>query len=624
MESLKDKKATLTVSNSKKIARLNMTTILIVMFSFASISINAQEYLRLYTGQPGSMVSNVTGGTITTEDFHSFSVPPNNFIWAATGYNSTIGTYSQTAGQSYVKKDDRYGAGTSNYMSIKTGGKVKLDLINPVTYFGFAWPAGDGSNTINVKRNGVVIGSFSTSDIIALLPKNASNIITAINGTQYTTNLYYGKPGTGQNSNEPYSYLHFVASSGLAFDEIELTMGAGGEFENDNHSIIASGTPILQGDWVELITILPPVAHNDNAITPINTTIDINILANDDAGDVAIDPSTVSFVSGTEPNPSTEGTFTVNPTSGLVTFTPITGFLGTVTIDYEVCDINALCTDATITVIVSAGTSNLYPALGPGTLGFEDLWPAKGDYDFNDLVIDYQFEVNSDVNNFVEDVVATFTIKAFGASFENGFGFQLAPTINASNLSVSGYDLKENFITLNGNGTEAGQANATIIVYDNAFKQMQHPGIGTGVNTDPSAPYVTPVTLVINIEFTPNTYTINELDIANFNPFIFVNKNRSIEVHLPDYEPTSLANQALFGTENDNSDASQNRYYKTENNLPWAINIYDSFDYPNEKQAIVLAYLKFSTWANSSGALFMDWYKDLSGYRNNSLIYEIP
>lgn len=708
---------------------LSLITLMLIIFSMFSIKTQAQEYLRLYSGAPGEMVSNVTGGTLTTETFESFNGLPN-YAWATmpTGYNSSIGQYYQTSGNSYVKNDDQYGAGTDQYLSLKVGAKVNLVFDNPVTYFGFAWPAGDGSNTIKIKRNGAVIGVFATSDIIALLPNNASNYIATVNGGSYSTNLYYGKPGTGQNSNEPYSYLHFVSSLGLAFDEVELTMGNGGQFENDNHSLISTNNPIIQGDWVKLVSILAPTtqndtgsgivgnsvtvdvlnndspgdapiditsvqiigsngigasltvanegvwsvnslngkitfapeigftgnptpieysvldtdgfasnvstvtityiggptAINDSKITELNTSVDINILQNDIAGSTAIDPTTVTFIGGTEPNPTTEGLFTVNSLTGLVTFTPANGFLGNVTISYQVCDLNSLCSIAIIDVSVLTGATNLFPALGPGTLGFEDLWPAKGDYDFNDLVIDYQFEINSNINNYVDNVVATFTIKAFGAAFRNGFGFQLSSAINAADLDVSGYDLKENFINLNSNGTEVGQENATIIVYDNSFKQMLHPGTGIGVNTDPIAPYVTPVTLVINIEFTPNTYNLNDLDIANFNPFIFVDKDRSVEVHLPDYAPTSLANQSLFGVDDDDSDASQDRYYKTVDNLPWAINIYESFDYPIEKQDIVLAHLKFAPWANSSGALFQDWYKDLQGYRNDSKIYEIP
>jgi LruC domain-containing protein len=345
-------------------------------------------------------------------------------------------------------------------------------------------------------------------------------------------------------------------------------------------------------------------------------------LSNDIAGSTPIDVTKVTLVSGTQ-SPSSSGTFSVNPETGVVTFNPTTGFTGTTTINYQIVDGNQFTSVATITVIVSTGLINNFPAIGFGTIAFEDLWPYKGDYDMNDLVLDYKFVINSNTNNYIDKVVGTFVIKAFGASLENGFGFQLPGIANASDLTVSGYSLTDGFINLSSNGTETGQAKPTIIVYDNAFKQMTSPG-GIGVNTDPSQPYVTPKTLTITINFKPNTYTLTDLDIANFNPFLIVNKVRGVEVHLPDYAPTSLANTSLFGTGDDNSSVSQNRYYKTVNNLPWAINTYGQFDYPKEKVDISQVYLHFAAWATSEGTLYPDWYKDLPGYRNASLIYQKP
>jgi len=367
-----------------------------------------------------------------------------------------------------------------------------------------------------------------------------------------------------------------------------------------------------------------PTAVDDNTTTEKNTPVNINALSNDIIGDAALDPTSVTFVSGTEPDPITEGTFTVNSTTGLVTFTPVTDYLGTVTIDYNVCDANSLCDDATITVNIIDGTTNLYPATGFGTLAYEDLWPGKGDYDFNDIVVDYQFKIITNTGNFVENVEATFIVKATGASYENGFGFQLSSALTPADITVSGYSLKENIITLDGNGTEAGQSAPTIIVFDNIYQEMTHPGIGIGINTEENAPYVTPATFVINMVFKPNTYTYNQLDISNFNPFIIVNLDRSVEVHLPDYPPTDLADQSLFGNAQDDSNPSTGRYYKTENNLPWAIHIYESFDYPLEKQEVVWAYLKFAEWAESNGSTFTDWYQDQQGYRDNNFIYTIP
>ncbi|MBK9291376.1 MAG: LruC domain-containing protein [Bacteroidetes bacterium] len=267
---------------------------------------------------------------------------------------------------------------------------------------------------------------------------------------------------------------------------------------------------------------------------------------------------------------------------------------------------------------------NFFPATGYGTLAFEDLWPGKGDYDFNDLVLDYRFELVSNTGNYVDLIIGKFKIRAFGASFENGFGFQLSSNINADDLFVEGTSLTENYISLNANGTEAGQSKPTIIVYDNAYNEMPYPGTGIGVNTDPSASYVEPVELEIRIYLPANTYTAAQVDIGNFNPFIIVNNVRSHEVHLPYYPPTDLADMSLFGQWEDDSNPATGRWYVTDKNHPWAINIYESFDYPIEKQDILGVHLKFAEWAMSGGVQFPDWYKNLPGYRNSSLIYQVP
>jgi len=286
-------------------------------------------------------------------------------------------------------------------------------------------------------------------------------------------------------------------------------------------------------------------------------------------------------------------------------------------------DPNLLNNTASASLVVNpvVPVTNLYPATGPGTLAFEDLWPAKGDYDFNDMVIDYQFEITSNPMNMVENVKGTFTLKAFGAHFHNGFGFQLSESIDAADLTVTGSHITKNYITLAGNGTESGQLKPTIIVFDDAYSEMPHPGNGIGVNTEKSAPYVTPVTIVINIDVKPNTYTVSDLNIQGFNPFIIVDQQRGIEVHLPNYPPTSLADPTFFGTIDDNSNPATGRYYKTVNNLPWAINIYESFAYPLEKVDITTAHLKFVPWATSDGQAFPDWFQDKPGYRNNANIY---
>jgi LruC domain-containing protein/uncharacterized repeat protein (TIGR01451 family) len=437
-------------------------------------------------------------------------------------------------------------------------------------------------------------------------------------------------PSTGTTWSAPTWTIGTLANGATATLTIvaRVSNTFSGNMVNTATVTSATGDPILANNTATVTTavtaISGPNAKDDNATTNINMPVTIDVLSNDVAGTSPIVVTSVSFVAGTAPDPSTVGTFTVDATTGIVTFNPVNGFLGTATIKYNIVDGIGLNSQATITVSVIPALVNSFPATGFGTLAFEDLWPSKGDYDFNDLVLDYKFDITTNSGNYVDQVKATFVIKAFGASYENGFGFQLPAAINANDLTVTGYSLTDGYITLNGNGTEAGQAKPTIIVYDNAFKQMTQPGVGIGVNTDPTAPYVAPKTLEITITFKPNTYSFNTLDISNFNPFLIVNKVRGVEVHLPNYAPTSLANTSLFGTGDDNSKPSQNRYYKTVNNLPWAINIYEKFDYPIEKTDIIQAHLHFAEWATSGGTLYPNWYQNLPGYRNTSLIYPKP
>lgn len=268
--------------------------------------------------------------------------------------------------------------------------------------------------------------------------------------------------------------------------------------------------------------------------------------------------------------------------------------------------------------------NNYSPAIGFGSIAFEDLWPGTGDYDFNDLVLNYRFKTITNANNKVTEIAATFVIRAIGAGMQNGFGFQLAGNaISGADVEVSGAKLRENFITLNANGTEAGQDKITVIVYDNVNKIMPSQG-GFGVNTVPGLPYVKPDTTVVSLLFKPNTYSVADVGIDNFNPFMIVNLDRGKEIHLPDNPPTNLVNPAYFKTEDDNSDPALGRYYKTKTNLPWAIRISSGFDYTNETFQITSAYLKFAAWAESAGAQYPDWNLKNSGYRNESNIYQVP
>lgn len=262
-----------------------------------------------------------------------------------------------------------------------------------------------------------------------------------------------------------------------------------------------------------------------------------------------------------------------------------------------------------------------YPANNTySTLTFEDNWPYKADYDFNDLVIDQRYKFVLNGKQQMVDVYGDFIVRAIGASYKNGFGFCLN-ILPSAIQSVSGQSITQNYITLNFNGTEAGQEKAVIIVTDNVFKQLPHPGVGTGVNTTPEAPYVQPQQQTIHIAF-KDPVPIGDLNTPLVNPFLIVNQKRGREVHLIDNPPTNLANLDYFNTGADASNLPAKSYYKTANNLPWAIEFPTTFEYPVEKEKITNAYLKFADWAESAGNEYGDWYNATNeGYRDYRKIY---
>jgi len=257
-----------------------------------------------------------------------------------------------------------------------------------------------------------------------------------------------------------------------------------------------------------------------------------------------------------------------------------------------------------------------------GTLAFEDTWPAKGDYDLNDVVVNYRLNRVTNAANKVVEVIGQFVTRASGASFHNGFGFQLNGIDPANVVSVSGNKVGnvETF-KYETNGLESGQTYANCIVFDDFYAVMKYPGNGPFINASKDAPFVPYDTVSVTMQF-KSDIAIADLSVEKFNFYIIssvLKKGRGVEVHLADGIPTSLADKTLFGTYEDNSNGT--KYYRTANNLPWGINIIQGFDYMFEKISIDKGYPNFIKWAESSGQSYQDWYDSKTGNRNTENIY---
>ena len=254
------------------------------------------------------------------------------------------------------------------------------------------------------------------------------------------------------------------------------------------------------------------------------------------------------------------------------------------------------------------------------TLMFEDLWPRIGDYDFNDLIINYRFTNTLNNRNDLLSMKLNFQIQSVGATYHNGFALHLpnvaATNIASSSLSKDGIEIKDDL--LDPNNTEA---NFVLLdnVMNNITSQCHYFRTLTNCKDDISGTYVATITFSEPVEY-------SDIGSAPYDPYIFaidgkyhgIYGGRGWEVHLKQFSGSDLFSTGFMGVADDDS-TIQNSFVNS-NNFPWVLNIPDSWDHPQENVDILNAYPKFSTWVLSSGEEETDWY--LRSKSNSVKLYE--
>jgi LruC domain-containing protein len=230
---------------------------------------------------------------------------------------------------------------------------------------------------------------------------------------------------------------------------------------------------------------------------------------------------------------------------------------------------------------------SFFPSAGKQIVAFEDLWPATGDYDFNDLVLSNQVEISHNANNELVDAKFAVSIDAIGAGLANGIGLMLrneskAVLANGSITSVS------------GNVSLDPANNSGLIVSNDVFAS-----ISSYYQNNGSGPSRTPDTLKFTVNFGANAGSelLPEL-------YLFRTNDRALEVHRSGFSPSAAFDAVRANTIDDNGD------FKTANGLPWGIEIITetSYDHALEKIDMVQAYPQFASWAASGGSQNTSWF----------------
>lgn len=186
------------------------------------------------------------------------------------------------------------------------------------------------------------------------------------------------------------------------------------------------------------------------------------------------------------------------------------------------------------------------------TIAFEDLYPQKGDADFNDLVIRLGIKEFIDNNNKISKIAITSKVLSAGAGYRNQFW---------------------------------------ISVLDNDYKLIEDPktDLSGSWNDRAGENYVDgPVHTKVIIP--PAPVARDAIEPMPYDPYILCNGVAANQVHLP-FVKTKFTDAVV---DNDN--------------FPWAVVVPADWSWPYEQTSVFSAYPEFKPWYESKGNDYRDWY----------------
>ncbi|MDW8419468.1 MAG: Ig-like domain-containing protein, partial [Chitinophagales bacterium] len=242
-------------------------------------------------------------------------------------------------------------------------------LVSPGIYYGIANITGTCNDTIQITAivvNCAPVANGDNGTTNEDTPVTLPNILSNDNDPNGPLNpanidLDPNTPGIQQSETTPQGTWTVNPTTGqVTFTPAPNFNGV----ETNIYEICDGGTPNLCDTAVITINVTPvndpPVANGDNGTTNEDTPVTLpNILSNDTDVDNTLDPANIDLDPNTpgiqQSETTPQGTWTVNPTTGEVTFTPAPNFNGTATNIYQICDGGTpnLCDTAVITINVS-------------------------------------------------------------------------------------------------------------------------------------------------------------------------------------------------------------------------------------------------------------------------------
>ncbi len=241
------------------------------------------------------------------------------------------------------------------------------------------------------------------------------------------------------------------------------------------------------------------------------------------------------------------------------------------------------------------------PAQGDhGMLLFEDQFPSAGDFDFNDVVVTYNYIYRLDKAGDVVSMRMTFNTLAVGGDYHNGLAAQLPVSSGAVeyiNRTVAGVTTPL--------ALSAIDAQATFDISPDLRELFPNPN--ERINSEPHLARQVGDIIEVEVAFkwpVPMNTGTSPHDI-----YIFRSDDPTHQVHMPEYGGTASMDTKLFNTNSDASTAT--RHFVDKRGIPFGLRFPTLVQYPLEGVSIDLLYPNIVQFGASGGTQAQNFYGSL-------------
>ena len=226
---------------------------------------------------------------------------------------------------------------------------------------------------------------------------------------------------------------------------------------------------------------------------------------------------------------------------------------------------------------------------------FEDLWPCQGDYDFNDLIMNYNFSEGLNGDNMITEFDFGFKVPALGGAYNNYAVLRVYdPDDNAVMVRNDGQNIV-------GNRVHDAVNQSTLFYFEN-LKSFYTANESAIINTREKT-YPT----VLEMEG-----TVAGVDGA-YDVFILKDGDVTMEIH-PNVTDGISGASSFLSTSVGGCHEGEVVDFKTDEGFPWGMVVPIEWEWPKEGVDILEAYPDFRTFVESDPSL--DWYSNENPSRN--------